>query len=207
MAKSYKAKSLISCVAFSCESAIRQNKWKIILTTLLSVAAIVFGIIVAAKADFAQVFKSLQEINIAGFQSGFVASSSAFFARCFSLLFNILLLFLLSLSPFLFPLAEILLAYRGYLFGLNFALIFIFYGLGSMISAIVIVFPCQIATLFVLILFYIILFQQNKNSKKFGSCDCSRGKLILTFAVIVLVLNLVETLLLFLLSGKVIMVI
>ena len=207
MRKSYKTNAFFSGLKFSFERTIRENKWKIILTSLLVIVAIVFGVVVAVKADFADTFKALQEINIKGFQDGFVASTSAFFARALSLIFNVILLFGFSFSPFLMIFAEVLLCYRGYLFGLNFALIFVFYGLGSMITAIVVILPCQILTLLALILFYCVVSKVNSNCKKYGSSDCNRATLFVLALIVVLLLDLVETLLLFLLNGKVIMVI
>lgn len=207
MSKSYKKDAFVSGLKFSFERTFKENKWKILLTSLIVVAAIVFGIVVAVKADFADTFKALQEINIKGFQDGFVASSSAFLARAVSLCFNIILLFGFSFLPYLMIFAEVLLAYRGYLFGLNFALIFVFYGLGSMITAIVVILPCQLLTLAALILFYVIMSKVNSNCKKYGACDCNRLAFFLLGLGVVLLLDLVETILLFVLNGKVIMVI
>lgn len=207
MKKSYKVNTFLSGLKFSFERTLKENKWKIILTSLLVVGAIVFGVVVAVKAEYANAFKALQEINIKGFQDGFMASSSAFFARACSLIFNVILLFGFSLSPYLLIFAEVLLCYRGYLFGLNFALIFVFYGLGPMITAVVVILPCQLLTIAALVMFHVVMSKVNSNCKKYGSCDCNRFALVIVGLLIVMLLELFETILLFLLNGKVIMVI
>ncbi len=206
MTKSYKSQKIASEIKFSAENALKNNKFKFVFTSILIVVSIVVGVIVAIKTNAGGTFKMLQDINYKGFKDGVVASSSAFFSRSFSLLFNVLLLFLLSLSTWLFPVAEVLFCYRGYLFGLNFALIFIFYGFGSMISAIIIVLPCQLLIFVVLQFLYFSLLRASKNYKSYGSCGVSRANIILIGALALLLLNLVETILLFLLNGKVIMI-
>lgn len=207
MVKSYKTHSFVDGLRFSCVNAIKANKVKIFVTFVFVLIAIFTGIFIAVKANNAYELCNLREINLDGFYSGFAASSSAFFARSFSIVVNVLLLSVLTLSPFLFPLACVLFVYRGYLFGLNFALIFIFYGIGSMVTAVVVILPCQLLTLFVMIMFYIILQRMNTNCKKFGRSDGNRIMFILLALLILVLINLVETLLLCVLNGSVILVI
>ena len=207
MIKSYKSRSLFENLKFSFGDAVKKNKWKLILSVLLAVAVIVFGVVIAVKTDLNDALKTLQDISIKNFQNGIVGSAGAFFARFFSLLFNVLLLVVFSFSGYMFPLAEILFAYRGYLFGVNFALIFVFYGFGSAISAIVVILPVQLVIMFVLIMFYLLLFQMNTDNKKYGYCGGNRVLFVVIVVLLLLLLDLVETLLLLLLNGKVILVI
>ncbi len=150
---------------------------------------------------------NLKEICLDDFYSGFAASASAFGARCISLTVNVVVLTCISFSPFLFPLAQVLFVYRAYLFGLNFALIFIFYGIGSIFTAVIIILPCQLLSIFVLVVFYIVLDKINCNCKKFGGTDCNRVLFIVIAFILLILINLIETLLLCLLSGRVILVI
>ena len=207
MIKSYKSQSFVSGLRFSCQNTIRQNKWKIICTLALCLVAICTGVFVAIKSHSNYNLGCLQEINLGNFYTGFAASSSAFLSRTLSLGINVGIIVVVSFSVFLFPLAEILFVYRGYLFGLNFALIFVFYGLGSIFTAGIVILPCQLLTLFVMILFYFVLSKTNQNCKKFGGTDCNRLLLVIVFFLILLLINLIETTLLFVLNGKVILVI
>ncbi len=207
MAKSYKMQALKNGLKFSCQSAIRANKIKIIISFVLVLAAICAGIVVAIKAKNAYELGRLQDINLQNFYDGFVLSSSAFFLRCFSLFLNLGILTALAFAPKLSFLANILFAYRGYLFGLNFALIVIFYGIGSIFTAVVIVLPCQIFTLVFMILYFLVLTCINANARKYGYCETNKFLFILVGFLILFAINLAETLLLIFLNGKVIMVI
>lgn len=204
---SYKSHSFINGLRFSCVKAMKENRIKFILTLILVLIAISAGVFVAIKNTANSSLSSLQEISLDDFASGFVGSSSAFFSRTLSLTINVLILFGVSFVPFLFPLAEVLIVYRSYLFGLNFALIFLLYGLGGSLTAIVVILPCQLLTLFILIMFYLVLSKINGNCKRYGGTDCNRFLFLLFGLLLLIVVNLVETLLLYLLNGQVILVI
>ena len=207
MVKSYKAHSFINGLRFSCANAIKANKVKIIITFILILVAIFTGVFIAVRSHNTYSLYNLQEISLDDFYSGVAASASAFGSRTLSLFINVTILVCLSFSPYLFPLSLILFVYRGYLFGLNFALIFIFYGVGSIFTAVIIILPCQLLTLFVMVIFYLVLERMNCNCRRFGKGDCNRLFYILAGFVLFVLINLVETLLLCLLSGRVIMVI
>lgn len=203
----YKSHSFINGLRFSCVKAMKENRIKFIITLVLVLIAISAGVFVAIKNTANSSLSSLQEISLDDFASGFVGSSSAFFSRTLSLTINVLILFGVSFVPFLFPLAEVLIVYRSYLFGLNFTLIFLLYGLGGSLTAIVVILPCQLLTLFILIMFYLVLSKINGNCKRYGGTDCNRFLFLLFGLLLLIVVNLVETLLLYLLNGQVILVI
>lgn len=207
MIKSYKTHSFINGLRFSCSRTLRENKMRFFVILFIVLITISAGVFVAIKNSSNSTLYSLQEISLDDFKSGFVGSSSAFFSRTISLLINVIILFGISFVPALFPLATLLLAYRGYLFGLNLTLIFILYGLGGCLTAVVVILPCQLLTLFALIMFYLILSKINSNCKRFGGTDCNRFLFLLLGFLILVLINLVETLLLYLLNGQVILVI
>ncbi len=207
MLKSYKSHSFINGLRFSIARTVKESRGKFLLTLTLSLIAIFVGIFVAIKYSNSESLSRLQEISIDGYLSGFSGSSSAFFSRTLSLAINVLILFGVSFVPLLFPIAEILIVYRAYLFGLNFSLIFILYGLGGSLTAIVVILPCQLLTLFALILFYLIASKINGNIKHYGKAECNRFLYLLLGFLLLVLINLAETLLLFLLNGTVIMVI
>ncbi len=207
MIKSYKAHNFFYGLKFSCISAIKANKVKIIITLICALVAIFTGVFIAIKSHNSCNLSNLQEISLDDFYSGVAASASAFGSRCLSLFVNVLILVALSFSPYLYPLSILLFTYRAYLFGLNFALIFVFYGLGSIFTAVIIILPCQLITLFAMIIFYLVLERINSNCRKFGNTDCNRIFYILAGFLVLILINLAETILLCLLNGRVIMVI
>ena len=192
---------------FSCTNAIRSSKVKLFVTFALILVGIFTGVFVAIKSHNSYNLCNLREISLENFYTGFTASASAFGARCISLTLNVTILAVLTISPFCFPIAGALFVYRSYLFGLNFALIFIFYGIGSIFTAVLIILPCQLLTLFVLMIFYCALDRMNQSCKRFGHTDCNRILFVLIWLLLVILINLVETILLCVLSGRVIMVI
>ena len=203
----YRSRAFMDELRFSCASMLRASKVKLFVTVSLVLVAIFTGVFVAIKSNNSYSLCNLREISLENFYNGFTASASAFGARCVSLTINVVVLAGLSFSPFCFPLASALFVWRSYLFGLNFALIFVFYGIGSIFTAVLIILPCQLATLAVLIGFYCMLDHMNKTCKKFGRTEINRWLLILFWLVLVIAINLAETILLCALSGKVIMVI
>lgn len=207
MIKSYKSHSFINGLRFSCTQTLKENRIKFIITIILVLISLSAGIFVAIKYSGSANLSRLQEISLDDFKSGFAGSSSAFFSRMLSLSINILILFGCSFLPILFPVAEILIVYRAYLFGLNFTLIFILYGIGGSLTAIVVILPCQLLMLFALIMFYFISSKINGNCKRYAKAECNRLLFLLLGLIILLVLNLAETLLLYLLNGRVILVI
>jgi len=205
--KNYKAYSFSNGIRFSISKSISENSGKILLTVALVLISIFTGVFVAIKTNSSFGLGQLQEINLTDFYTGFIASSSAFTSRFFSLLLNLLLLVAFSFSNFTIFLAEILYIYRGYLFGLNFTLIFIFYGVGSIISAVFIILPCQLLTFAFLILFYFSLLKINLSKQKYGICETNRFLFVCLGILAIFLINLTETLLLIILNGRVILVI
>ncbi len=192
---------------FSFLNAMKANKIKIIITFAIILVGIFTGIFVAIKSDKTFSLELLQDISLKNYYSGFVLSTSTFFIRYLSLCINLVIITFIACFPKLFPLSWVLYIYRAYLFGLNFSLIFIIYGVGSMFTAIVVILPCQLLTLFLMLLYQITLSQIILNLKKYGSCEISKPTFIAIGFAVFFLLNLVETLLLFLLNGKVIMII
>lgn len=207
MAK-YRSFSFAEGLKLSVQSAIKANKIKLIAIFALVLVAMSTGIFVALKSNSTGTLYRLQDINLDSFSKGVAATSHAFFGRTISITLNVVILTGLAFAPsWLFPLACSLFMFRGYLFGLNFALIFVFYGVGSVFSAVLIILPCQLLTLFALIMYYLVLKRININCQKFGGSDCNRALFIAAGFAILMLINLAETLLLCLLSGRVILVI
>lgn len=201
--KKYGLKIAINELRFSLSAWLKKNLWKILLSAVLVLSAVVCGIVIAVKKDLSGALKTLQSISFKKFENGVAATSATFLSRGVSLMFNALLLVLFSLSKYMFPLAEILFVYRGYLFGVNYALIFVFYGLGGILPAVLVVLPCQILTFCSLLLLYLFLTSPN------SSCGGIFGKKWFIFLLgicLLLLINIIETALLFLFGGKIILV-
>ena len=99
---------------FACDM-LKECKLKVIILSAIIIITFLTGIIIAAKTHSS--YENLDSYGIVDVRTGTLTTS--FFSRLFSMLFVALIMFLCSFSPYLFPLAVILIAYRAYLLGLN----------------------------------------------------------------------------------------
>ena len=182
----------------------KESKVKIIVISVIIIIALLTGIIVAikTKADY----DDLERIGVVCFGKNGISTS--FFSRLLSMLLIMLVCFGCSFSDFLIPIAVLFLAYRGYLLGLNICLIIAVNGIGGIIFAFIIVFPCQLVALAILSVFYILMLRSQKDKRIFGGCRVPNQKMkIIVYTLIILILIcLFEALLLTIFSPNVILV-
>ena len=186
-------------------SSLKECKLRTIIMGVSIVIMFITGIIVAARTH--SDFGTIENFGVYDIRTG--GLSSTFLTRLFSMFFVYLVMFGCSFFDFLFPIAVILISYRSYLLGLNILYMIIFYGFSGVLLSVIIAFPCQIVILLLLALFYILLARTTKDKKCFGSYQISRQreKICLICALALFVVCLCESLLLFLFSAKVILVI
>lgn len=184
----------------------KESKIKTIILSAIVLIAFLTGIIVAIKTKAS--YGSLSNLGVVCFEKGGVISSS-FFTRLLSMLLIALICFGCSFTDYLFPLAILFLSYRGYLLGINICLIIAVNGIGGIVTAILVVFPCQLIALAVLSLFYLLMSKTCRDFRAFGGCRVPNQKLkIIVITLIVLIaICLLEALLLAIFSPKVILVI
>lgn len=206
MKKSYKSQSLFSEVKFFVLDAIKQNKLKIIISICCLFVALLTGIIIAIKYYDASTI-CLSNYGLADFSGGIISSS--FFSRFFSMILIMLLLFACSFTVWTFPLGILILVYRTYLLGLNLTLMFILYGIPGMLVSLIIALPCQLAIVFVLLIYFVLMYSNQCACKQFGSYRGMQGKLkiLLWVLLILFICNLFESLVLVIFNVNVILVI
>ena len=113
-----------------------------------------------------------------------------------------------SLSIFLLPISYLLFIYRGYLIGFNCTLLIVLFGFSGMFTSIVIIIPCQIALTFLFIVYFCLMIDRAIQRKRFGYCEKPKFlKLFFVMLIILILLNLIETLLLILLNARTILII
>lgn len=200
--QSYKAKSLFSRFKLGFASQCSQTKGRIIVAAVIVLLCFIAGIIVCASTpDFYPADEYI--LDFSGVQSGF----GAFFSRGFSITVILSVTFVFSLTVWTFPLAVLIIGFRGYLLGFNICVLCANFGLSGLLDAVLIVLPCQLCMLLCFVLYFALITKACQNCKKFGSSGSGRGKMFLLFLIVLMLLNLVETLLLALFSSKVILVI
>jgi len=188
-----------------CLELIKESKLKVVITSILLLIALLTGIIIALRTH--SFYKVGENYGVVDVTSG--GLTTTFFARLFSMLLVGAIVFGCSFIHYLYPLAMIFLCYRAYLLGLNIALMLILYGLPGIVVSLIVALPCQLIALVVLTLFYLLMCQSVKDFKRFGGCRTPSQKMkILIFTLIILLtICILESLLLWIFSAKIILVI
>lgn len=190
---------------------VRRHKVLLLCLLFVSLVAVLTGVFTAIKnADnYSAVW--FDNYNIKNFYDSDMGTWDLFFNRFGSYLVCLLIVWLCSLNIFLTPFSIAVLVIRGYLVGLNCCFMFLLFGLSGMLTTIIIILPIQIINLLLLIAFCSVMFVRAKNKQKYGTyCVGSEKKPFVVFLIFLLlftVVNIVETLLLFVFSSKIILVI
>lgn len=184
---------------------LKESKIKIFILSIIIFIAFLTGIIVAVRTH--SNYSSLENFGVVDIASGKLTTT--FFARLFSMILIVFICFGCSFSVYLFPLATLFLAYRGFLLGLNTCLMIIIYGFSAVVVTLIVALPCQLIALVILNLFYILMSKTIKDYKCFGGSKIPKQRaiiLLITLALLFL-LCMIEALLLLIFSAKVILVI
>ncbi len=201
MSKSYKKSALIGQVKFYLQDAFACSKYKILIFALIMLVFLIMGIVLGVSYNSETVI--LQDYGIVSFIE--TGKTTSFFMRILSVLLIMLMLFGFSFKGFLMPFALLILSYRAYLLGFNLCLLFLGFGLGGIILALLVILPCQLAILAILIFYYCMC-----NNVHCKNQYCGKGGMWKIFFIVLLVaavICLVEALLLLIFNANIIIVI
>lgn len=190
---------------------IRKHKILLIVLSFVALVSVLTGVFTAIKnADnYSSVW--FDNYNIMNFYNSKIGTWELFFNRFGSYLICLGIVFASSFNVFLSPFSVVVLVIRSYLVGLNCCFMFLLFGLSGMLTTIIIILPIQLINVLLLIAFCSLMFVRARNKQKYGSY-CIGGEkkpfvLFLIFLVLFTLVNVVETLLLFIFSSKIILVI
>lgn len=189
----------------------RHHKVLIFSLAILLLVAILTGVFTAIKNvdNYSAVW--FDNYNIMQFYKSKMGTWDLFFSRLGSYLICLVVMLVCSLNVFLSPLSIAVLLIRGYLVGLNACFMFLLFGFNGIITTIIVIIPCQLASLVLLMTFLSLMLIRAKNKRKYGiSCmGGEKGRLSLfgIYLVLFIAINIVETLLLYLFSSKLILVV
>lgn len=196
----FKSKSIFSRFKMNIASKCAECKGRIWLISIIVLLCFVAGIILFSSNPYSYPGDEYL-LSYKGAGDGF----GAFFSRSFSITIVTGLIFVLSLSKWVFPLGIAVIGFRGYLLGFNISILCSRFGLSGVIDAVFIVIPCQLCMLLGFILLYALL--TKSRSLCFGFGRGNLFKTLLMFYLIIIFINLIETILLFVFSSSVILVI
>ena len=204
--QTYSRINRISNIRYGVTGFFRQNKIKIFVLIFLAILGILTGIFTALKCGVD--ISNIQGYNLSIYANGNIFSFDIFFTRMLSHIVVIAVISLGSLSIFLLPISYLLFIYRGYSIGFNCTLLIVLFGFSGMFTSIVIIIPCQIALTFLFIVYFCLMIDRAIQRKRFGYCEKPKFlKLFFVMLIILILLNLIETLLLILLNARTILII
>ncbi len=201
MLKFLKNRGIIANFSISCKSYMKECRIRLTVSYILLLIAFFLGVFMAIRLNNNNLLERAEDFGYLSFSLSNIASFSTFFWRIISILILLVLIYFLTLTPFLYLVAKVVLLYRSYLLGLNVILIIITNGFGGFFTTVFIILPLQVIMLGVLSTYFCVM---SKNSK---TCFREKRKTILTTAGVLFALCILESLLLMIFGANVILVI
>lgn len=205
--KSVNIGSGIQGIKYKFVEGINNNKKTCFIIVIVCLLGILTGVFTAINYCNGQSLINFNDYSICKFLSGDLATLNLFFSRFFSYTLVLTIIWVSSLSVYLFPVSLFVLAYRGYLLSLKVSIMIILYGVSGFITGFIVVFPIHLAGLILLSCFACLCFKKACLKRKFGTCNFNLWDKYLLFLLLLTVLNIIETFLLTIFSGKSILVI
>lgn len=206
--KSYKYIGKWNNFTYVCLSFLRVHKVRLCVMAFVLLVGFLTGIFTAIKYAGGSEILNFNDYGLSQFANGNIASSQLFFERLLSYTCFCLILLICSLASFLFPIGLFTIAFRAYLLGLNACLLVLLYGLGGILTSLVIILPAQLLMLMLACIFYCIVRNRSICKKKYGKIYGINSFLIFVIFILLLtIVNLLETILLLLFSAQVILII
>ena len=191
---------------YACSEFLAKNKIQLIVCIVFLLIGLFTGLFTAIKINRMGDTSVFESFNLTYQLSDLENFASNFFTRLLSYELVLLLLLLFSLTPFLNVFGWCLIAYRSFLVSINCVMIVFVFSFNGIIKSLLIIFPCQLIMLVIMILFFSFLTGQIKNNKQSG-CKTSMLLPFLICSILLTIVNILETLLLFLFRSNVILVI
>lgn len=183
----------------------KANKKTTFFLIIFLLLGILTGIFTAIRYAKGASLIAFNDFSLSQYLAGDLGTFGLFFNRLFSNTIVTIIICICSSTIFLIPINLIVLTYRAYLVSLNCSLIIIINGFSGIISCLLIILPCQLISLLIITIFCSYSFKRAVLKKKYGSSCKIWDKFLLTFFLL-LITNGIETLLLYLFSSKIILV-
>lgn len=201
------AKNLYS-LKYNFQEFFANNKLKIIICLVCCLIGLLTGIFTAVKVYNLGDEDVFDSFNLTYQLSDLENFASNFFGRLISYELVMILLLVFSLHSFIYIFGWCLLAYRSFLITINCVMIVLFFSFNGVIKSLLIILPCQLIMLIILVCFFCYMSRQIKINK-YLKCKKTNNIIspLLITSILLTVVNLFETLLLFIFRSSVILVI
>lgn len=191
---------------YSLIEGFKNNKKTCFLLIIVAFIGILTGVFTAINFCNGATLINFNDFSLCRYLNGELGTLELFFSRFLSYTVVILIVSITSFSVFLTPINFILIAYRGYLLSLNVSIMVILYGIGGIMTGLLIILPCQLLSLIVIGIFICLANNKAFAKRRFGACHRLIDKFFIVL-IILTIINLAETLILIVFSSRVILVI
>ena len=205
--KNYSFNSKINNLKYHCLYFIKQNKLKIFIFIFIFVFALITGIFTITK--YLEMGSLSKDYLLFDYVDSDFDKFSSLFNRFLSGSFVLIVISLCSLSSVLIPISLMVWIYRAYLIGYNCTILIICYGFNGILTALIVILPCQLLFSLLFLIFFCISIEKLR-CRKNKTCSCSNVnmfKILIIFLILLFIISSVEFLLLLLFNANVILVI
>lgn len=205
--KNYSFSSKINNFKYSSLYFIKENKIKVFIFSFIFLFALITGIFTITK--YLEIGTLSKDYLLFDYVENDFGKFESLFNRFLSGGFVLIVISLCSISIILLPVGLIVWIYRAYLIGYNCTILIICYGLNGILTALIVILPCQLILSALFLLFFCISLEK-LHCRKNKICSCinmNLFKIILLFLLLIFIISLLEFLLLLLFNANVILVI
>ncbi|MBQ3494935.1 MAG: hypothetical protein IJA69_05915 [Clostridia bacterium] len=198
----------VSSLKYSFIDFLRGNRLKIYICSFFLLLGLLTGIFTAIKNSSVDVGDFIDAFGLSDSIGEIEKFSENFFGRLFSCELVAVLLLLFSQLKALNVFGYCMVAYRAFLVAINCVVLIFIYSFGGILKSLLIIFPCQLLMLVILAVYFCFSCHNSFERRCYG--DRGLKKVVMPFvwvSVALCLVNLVETMLLFLFKSSVILVI
>ena len=185
----------------------KKNKILIYIIGGLILLALLTGIFTSIKLYNLDNDIDLSDYSISTLVDGTIYSFKYFLLRLLSSLIIVGILYVFCLNKYLYSFGVAILMYRAFLISLNCVLVIIRFGVGGILTSLLIIFPCHIICLVTLCLIFITFINLLKNKKDCGIIDKNYMNLFYFLICVLLVVDLIEIFLLLIFKPTTILIV
>lgn len=185
-----------------------KHKIKIYVCTFCLILGILTGVFTAIKMYNSDASELFDAFNITNSVEEIEKFNENFFGRMLSYEIVSLLLFVFAQASVLSVFGYCLITYRAFLVSINCVMLVVVYSFGGILKSILIIFPCQLLILVIMSLYFCyntFLAYDRKKYKNIKIKDCLYP--FVSVSILLTIVNIIETLLLFVFKSNIILVI
>ena len=192
----YNKEASLTNIKYNILSFFSQNKTILFLIASFIVLSLLTGLFTGIKLYNISGTINPGDYSFVTIVSGDIYSVSIFIKRFLSTILVIGLCIIFSINRWLSIFGFLLICYRAFLLALNCTFIIIYLGIGGAINSVLIIFPCQIISLLIISIMFVISLRAFKLKAMCGKLNGNYFKWLMLSIILAFTTNIIEALLL-----------